>query len=91
MTPEERAKAFVQSYGCGRGADYPCTTQEYCPCFGDVVHAFRQAENDKLEEVGALLDRMEAHFDNHPAPEAPIISGAVAELSARVRNLKSKD
>lgn len=56
MTPEERAKAFVQSYGCGRGADYPCTTQEYCPCFGDVVHAFRQAENDKLEEAARMFE-----------------------------------
>lgn len=58
-TARERAKAFVQSYGCGLGSDQPCSGED-CSCVEKAAQALRQAENDKLEEAARLMDRVMA-------------------------------
>lgn len=52
-----------------------------------IAQAIRSAENDKLEEVRALLQRLEDHFDTMTGTGAAIISGALAEFKDRLRSL----
>ena len=54
MTPEERAKAFVEEHR-GFDLDGNCWFIACDRAEANLAQALRQAENDKLEEAAALL------------------------------------
>lgn len=77
-TARERAKAFVQSYGCGLGSDQTCSGED-CPCVEKAAQALRQAENDKLEEAAALF----------PVKKTRVSYYRAATIQERIRSLKT--
>ncbi|WP_089177131.1 hypothetical protein [Bosea sp. AS-1] len=90
-TPEERAKEVVRSLCEPLDGSKPYLETPIRKTMAEVIaSAIRSAENDKMEWAAQLCERLETHFDALPQPEAALISGALDELSNRLRSLKSQ-